>query len=100
MKKYNIISLGLILSILPAFGKSVIVDTKEKNPVEYTVDYVKKHLEEGKKKVSAIKKEMQDNIKDATDAEKVEIQKKLQKKLDEAESQVDELNKKLKELSK
>lgn len=104
MTNFIIISLGIIavlgiaLYIFPAFAKRNNISIKEKNPVEYTVDYIKEHLEKWKTEAVTAKQELQSNIKDSTDAKKLEITKNLQKKLDEAESQIKLLNKKLEEL--
>jgi hypothetical protein len=110
MKKYNIISLGLILSVLPAFTNSSTL-LAEDNPAEYTGKYIKKHLgdtadsikeqiEKWKKEASDVKADMEKQIEVAAADKKDDLRRDLQKKLDEAESQIDQLNKKLEDLSK
>ena len=110
MKKHNIISLGLILSAISAFTNSSTL-LAEDNPAEYTGKYLKKHLgdtadsvkeqiEKWKKEANDVKADMEKQIEAAADDRKEELRKNLQKKLDEAESQIDQLNRRLEELSK
>jgi hypothetical protein len=104
MTNFIIISLGIIavlgiaLYVFPAFAKRNNISVKERNPLEYTVDYIKEHLEKWKTEAVVAKQELQNHIKDSTDTKKLEITKNLQKKLDEAESQIKSLNQKLNEM--